>query len=461
MFHDRREELDTLCTEYETNQLSFVIVYGRRRVGKTELIKEFCDARDHLYHLSSQESPKTQREKFVEELAAYRDERTPRTDDWHDVVDYLGEALAEQKQIIAIDEFPYWVESDETVVSAFQHLVDRVKDESESMLLLCGSSISVMESEVLSHESPLYGRRTRQIDLQPFSFGDALEVIEYPFEESIRSFAVTGGMPMYPTLLDYDEPLEANILNNHLSKTSILYDEPEFLLRTELRNPARYMSILEAVANGHTTPNEISGQTDVDSGPLSKYLQRLRRLRLIEREVPVTAQEKKTKRSVYTVADEFLRFWFRFVEPNRSGIEQAPELVLENRILPQLDQFVSATFEDICKEALWKLSRNGQLNHAYGAIGRWWYGEQEIDLVGLDERTPAAIFGECKWTNTPVGMGLVEDLLSKSDEVRWKRGERKEAYALFSRSGFEDSLRDRLDDNWHLFDLQRLSAVFS
>lgn len=461
MFYDRREELEALRSEYGTGRFSFVVVYGRRRVGKTELIKEFCEPRNHFYHLASQESPKTQREKLVEELATYRNDRTPRTDDWHDAVDYLREVLAEEKLVVAVDEFPYLIESDETVVSAFQQLVDTVKDDSESMLLLCGSSISVMESEVLGHDSPLYGRRTSQIDLQPFSFGEALNVIDYSFEESVRSFAVTGGMPMYVTLFDYEEPLGTNLLNNHLSKTSILYDEPEFLLRTELRNPARYMSILEAIANGYTTPSGISGQTDVDSGPLSRYLRRLRRLRLVEREVPVTAQKKKSKRSVYTVADEFLRFWFRFVEPNRSGIEQAPELVLENRIRPELDRFVSATFEDVCEEALWELSRSGQLSHTYGAIGRWWYGEHEIDLVGLDEQTPAAIFGECKWTNTPVGMGLAEDLLAKANEVRWKTNEREEAYALFSKAGFEDGLRQELDERWHLFDVQRLSAVFS
>jgi hypothetical protein len=461
MFYDRDEELDALREEYETDRFSFAIVYGRRRVGKTELIKEFCDAHAHFYHLASQDSPKTQREKFVEELATHRGERTPRIEDWHEATDYLGEALTEEKQVVAIDEFPYLIESDETVLSAFQHLVDAVKDDSQSMLLLCGSSISIMESEVLGHESPLYGRRTTQIDLQPFSFEVASEVIDYSFEESIRSFAVTGGMPMYLTLFDYEKSLETNLAENHLSKTSILYDEPEFLLRTELRNPSRYMSILESIANGYTTPNEISGQTDVDSGPLSRYLQRLRRLRLVEREVPVTAQKKKTKRSVYTIADEFLRFWFRFVEPNRSGIEQAPELVLENRILPDLDRFVSTAFEDICEEALWKLSRNGELDRSYGAIGRWWYGGHEIDLVGLNERSPAAIFGECKWTNTPVGMDLAEDLRAKTDHVRWKNGEREQAYALFSKAGFEDGLRDSLGDDWYLFDLPQLSNAFS
>lgn len=459
MFYDRRDELAALQEEYERDEFSFVVLYGRRRVGKTELIKEFCADEDHLYHLVSQDSAKVQREKLVEELADYRGERVPRTGDWHDAVDYLGDLLHDGKRIVAIDEFPYLVESDDSVLSAFQYLVDTVRENSESTLLICGSSISVMESEVLGHESPLYGRRTAQIDLQPFTFAESLDVIEYPFEESIRSFAVTGGMPLYLTAFDYEESLEINLLQNHLSKTSVLYNEPEFLLRTELRNPARYMSILEAIANGYTTPNEISGQTDVDSGPLSRYLQRLRRLRLVEREIPVTARSKKSKRSVYRVADEFLRFWFRFVDPNRSGIEQAPELVLEDRILPELDRFTATTFEDVCREALWQLVRDGATEFTYGAVGRWWYGEHEIDVVGLDDQTPAAIFGECKWTDAPVGESLAERLREKATEVRWKTGEREEEFVLFSKAGFEDDLREQLGDRWHLFDLQQLEAI--
>nr|WP_264822429.1 ATP-binding protein [Halocatena marina] len=437
-----------------------IIIYGRRRVGKTELIKEFCKRTSHMYHLVSQESAMTQQEKFIEELAAHSGDRVPRIEDWHDAIDYLGEVLSDGKEFVAIDEFPYLVESSDTILSALQHFIDTMSDDVTSTLVLCGSSISVMESEVLGHESPLYGRRTAQIDLQPFSFADALDVIDYPFEESVRSFAVTGGMPMYLMLFDYDQPLETNVLNNHLSKTSILYNEPEFLLRTELRSPSRYMSILEAIANGYTTPNEISGQTAIDSGPLSGYLTRLRRLRLIEREVPVTAREKKSKRSVYRIADDFLRFWFRFVEPNRSGTEQAPQFVLEERIVPELNRFVSKTFEDICQELLWRLVTTDQLKCSCDAIGRWWHGEHEIDIVGLDDRTPAAVFGECKWTNTPVGMSLVEKLREKSDEVRWKRNDRDEEYILFSKSGFDKTLDETLDDRWHLYDLERIARVF-
>jgi AAA+ ATPase superfamily predicted ATPase len=220
------------------------------------------------------------------------------------------------------------------------------------------------------------------------------------------------------------------------------------------------MSVLEAVASGYTTPNEISGQTGIDSGPLSQYLQKLRRLRLVGREVPVTAEEKKSKRSIYRVADEFLRFWFRFVEPNRSGIEQAPELVLETDILPNLDEYVSKTFEDVCEEALWKLSRSGELGGSYSKLGSWWYGENEIDIVGLDSETPAAVFCECKWTTSGVGEGVARSFEEKVEEVRWRNDEREEEFVLFSKAGFEDGLEELFGDEWKLYGLEDLRRIF-
>lgn len=459
MFYNREDELEALDREYATDRFSFVVIYGRRRVGKTELIREFCTDRPHVYHLVSQDAESVQREKLIKTLAAFRDERVPSIDDWEDAIEYLGEVLTEDDCIVAIDEFPYLVESNESILSAFQRLTDELTTES-SMLILCGSSISVMESDVLGHESPLFGRRTAQLDVEPFSFVDALEVIEYDFEESIRSFATTGGMPMYLTLFDYDRSLSENLLQNHLSKTSVLYNEPEFLLRTELRNPSRYMSILEAIASGCTTPNEIAGQTGIDSGPLSTYLQRLRRLRLIKREVPVTAAKKKSKRSLYRIRDDFLRFWFRFVEPNRAGIEHAPDIVLEDQIIPQFPDYVADTFEAVCQEAVWRLSVTNALNARYGSVGSWWYGEDEIDVVGLNQQEPAILLGECKWTDVPVGRGLIDDLEAKAERVRWKIGNRDEEYIIFSRSGFDSEIVHELDERWHLYDLERLESVF-
>jgi len=293
-FYDREAELDALESAYDSPEAECFVVYGRRRIGKTALLKEFCEERSHIYFLAAQESEQRQREKFIEQIAAHVDERPPRIEGWDDALAYLGEKLRDEQLVVVIDEFPYLTAENDSLHSYFQAFIDERLSETDSMLVLCGSSVSTMESEVLGHESPLYGRRTGQIDLQPFSFRDARRVITYGFEDAVQSFSVTGGTAMYLTQFDYDRSLAENVKQEILSPTSMLYNEPEFLLRTELRSPARYLSILEAIATGHTTPNEIAGATGIGSGPLSKYLQTLRRLRLIVRETPVTASAKQS-----------------------------------------------------------------------------------------------------------------------------------------------------------------------
>ncbi|MFB6211017.1 MAG: ATP-binding protein [Halobacteriales archaeon] len=457
-FYNRCEELEALETAFDSPGHAFVVLYGRRRVGKTELLKAFCADQPHLYFLASQEAEVRQREKFVGQVADHFDERIPQIEGWDEAFAYLGEQLATDPCIVAIDEFPYLVAENDSVPSYIQSFVDEQLRETESMLVLCGSSISVIESEVLGHESPLYGRRTEQIDLAPFSFQQAREVITYEMAEAVRSFAVTGGTPMYLTLFDYDQSLAENIQQHILSPTTVLYNEPEFLLRTELRNPARYMSILEAIAVGHTTPNEIAGATGIDSGPLSKYLRTLRQLRLIDREIPVTASAKKSKRSRYSIADEFLRFWFRYVEPNRSSIEEAPGMVFDGTIKPDLAHHVAPTFEAICREATWEAIRREELK-PYATIGRWWYGEDELDIVGLAPADDRILFAECKWQNDPVGWSLVNQLQRDAERVRWGSDTRTERFALFSKAGFVDGLVGELPDTWSLFDLHTLESL--
>jgi len=459
-FYDREAELDTLTAAMESPSSDFIVVYGRRRVGKTELLKEFCANRPHIYFLAAQEAEQRQREKFLDQVADHFDERVPRIDGWDEAFEYLGEQLQREDLIVVIDEFPYLVAENDSLPSYVQGFVDQELDGTDSMLVLCGSSVSTMESEILGHESPLYGRRTAQLDVTPFSFRQAREVISYDIQDAIRSYAVTGGTPMYLTLFDYTQSLAANIRSHVLSPSAVLYNEPEFLLRTELRNPARYMSILEAVALGHTTPNEISGATGIDSGPLSKYLQTLRRLRLIERDVPVTASAKKSKRSRYRVADEFLRFWFRYVEPNRSSIEEAPEIVYDGTIEPDLPTHVATTFEDVCQEAVWEGIRRGTFD-PYSEVGRWWYGEEEIDIVGLAPNDDRVLLAECKWTTDPVGNGLVESLRAKAANVRWGPADRDERFALFSKSGFVDGLEEQLDDSWSLFSVTDIDDLLT
>ena len=460
IFYDRRDELAALDSAFESPGSAFQVVYGRRRVGKSELLKQFCTDRPHVYFLAAQEAEPRQREKFVEQVAAHFDERVPRIDGWDDAFGYLGEKLTDERLVVVIDEFPYLVDENDSIPSYLQSFVDEQLSDTESMLVLCGSSVSTMESTVLGHESPLYGRRTGQIDLEPFSFAEAREGIDYDFENAVRSYAITGGTPMYLLQFDYSQPLATNVREQILMPSAVLYNEPEFLLRTELRNPARYLSILEAVATGHTTPNEIARATGIGSGPLSKYLQTLRRLRLLDREVPVTASAKQSKRSRYGVADEFLRFWFRFVEPNRSGIQEVPGVVYEGTIEPALSDHVSRTFERVCREAVWEAVRRGELD-PYAEVGWWWYAEDEIDIVGLNPADDRILLAECKWTDEPVGHALVESLRATADRVRWGPPDRSERFALFSKNGFTDGLGAELGDDWSLFGPADLSALLS
>ena len=459
-FYDRREELAALSDAFESPGSDVFVVYGRRRVGKTELLKKFCTDRPHIYFLAAQEAEHRQREKFIDQVAAFFDDRVPRINGWDEAFDYLEEKLQSEAVVVVIDEFPYLVAENDSIPSYVQGFVDQQLQETDSMLVLCGSSVSTMESEVLGHESPLYGRRTGQLDVRPFSFQQAREIIDYEMIDAIRSYAITGGTPMYLTLFDYERPLADNVQSQVLSPSAVLYNEPEFLLRTELRNPARYMSILEAVALGHTTPNEISGATGIDAGPLSKYLQTLRQLRLIDREVPVTASKKKSKRSRYRVADEFLRFWFRYVEPNRSSIEEAPEIVYDGTIAPDLPMHVATAFEDVCQEAVWEGIRRGEFE-PYSEVGRWWYGEDEIDIVGLAPNDDRILFAECKWTSEPVGTALVEDLQTKAENVRWGPDEREEYFTLFSKSGFVEGLEEQLDEHWSLWNLAEMDDLLT
>lgn len=461
MFYNREEEIENLEREFNSDNFSFIVLYGRRRVGKTELIKEFCRDRPHIYHLVSQDSEKLQRQKIIEDISNYFKERTPTIENWREAINYIGEKLATEDIIFAIDEFPYLIMSNESIVSYLQSKIDEELKNSNSMLILCGSSISIMESEVMGHKSPLYGRRTSQIDLKPFSFEDSLKIIDYDIKPSIQSYATLGGTPMYLQLFNYEKPLYTNILDIHMSKTSILYNEPEFLLRTELRNPSRYMSILEAIANGYKTPNEISGQTDIDTGPLSTYLQKLRRIRLIERIIPITAEKKKSKRSHYKIKDNFFSFWFRFIEPNISAIEQSPKIVIEDHIKPDFNVFVSKIFEDVCTEALWKMNKEELLKNRYSKIGPWWYKDTEIDILGLNPKNKDIVFCECKWKKTKVDTNLFYSLKEKKKEVRLYNDERTEEYVLFSKSGFTENLKEKTDENWTLIDLKKLENIFS
>jgi hypothetical protein len=365
-----------------------------------------------------------------------------------------AEKRDEEDAVVVIDEFPFLLDEDESLPSRIQRVWDTELQETGLTLVLVGSSISVMEDKVLSGSAPLYGRRTATIDLKPLSVADARQFApEYSPETVITVWAIYGGTPYYLRTIDPDQPLGTNVQQAILSERGLLYSEPEFLLRIELRQPNTYFSILRALAHGRRTPNEIAGMAGVDSGSLSTYLQKLRRLRLVERHVPVTESPTASKRGRYRIAAPLFRFWFRFVYGNQDQLRILGDDAYDELVVPDLADHVSPLFERLCQQALPDL-----VDRQFRDVGQWWFKQHELDVLGLTEQ--GLVAGECKFTSRPVSEGVLADLERTASKVRWPDGptDGDPLYVLFSRSGYTDDLQHAADsrDDVLLFGLSDL-----
>lgn len=454
---DREAELEWLTSHLTENERQLLVLYGRRRVGKTTLVTTALDSLDipSVYYLCDERGSAHNADQFATHCADVFDDIAPAVSGFVDAFEYITNRT-DGPFVVALDEFSYLVADDETIPSVFQTIVDDVLEGTDISLVLLGSAISMMEDGVLSYQSPLYGRRTGQWELAPLSFADARAF--FPHEDiqtQIEAYSVLGGIPAYLEQFDANRSLMSNIEAHVLSKGEFLYEEPEFLLRQELREPATYMAILEAIAGGATRVTEIANVIGKDASGISRYLKNLTKLSLIEKETPVTDPDG---RGVYRTEDDFLRFWFRFVAPNRGTLEQGRTTSVRETIADSLPTHTSLTFESVCRQAV----RTSSFPITCSRVGRWWYGGEEIDIVGLNPQTETLLVGECKWTNTAVGTGILADLEQLVPEVRWGSDERTVHYALFSRSGFTDDLEHRATNRQklHLYTPKRLETVF-
>lgn len=441
-FVDREAELDQLRDRYALESADLVVIYGRRRLGKSELVRQsIADRDDAVYYQAVESTAQNQLEQFVSAATAqFPSLRTVRRD-WEALLETLGTEDA----VVVIDEFPFLVEEDESLPSRIQRVWDTTLQETGMTLVLVGSSISVMEEQVLSGTAPLYGRRTATIDLKPLSVDDIHEFVPtYDPETLITTWAIYGGTPHYLQTIDPEQPLGANVQQTILSERGLLYSEPEFLLRTELRQPNTYFSILRALAHGRRTPNEIAGMAGIESESLSTYLQKLRRLRLVERHIPVTESPTASKRGRYRIAAPLFRFWFRFVYGNQDQLRILGDDAYDEVVAAELPDYVSPLFEQLCQQALPDL-----IDRQFRDIGQWWFKEHELDVLGLTDA--GLVAGECKFTSQPVSEGVLADLERTASEVRWgeEPADGETLYVLFSRAGFTDDLEtvaNRRDD---------------
>ena len=446
-FVDREAELDYLQTEYTRRGSALVVLYGRRRVGKTTLLTEFMRGKPALYFLATEENEAQNRTAFKNSVADFCGSellRSAAVDSWELIFRALVEKKRPEKLLLVLDEFQYIGRSNAAFPSVFQKIWDSILKDENIMVILCGSLISMMESQTLNYTSPLYGRRTGQIRLTQIPFRYYSEFFPDKSRRELVEFsAVTGGVPKYIELFHDADDVYAAIERNVLQRSSFLYDEPNFLLQNEVAEVGSYFSIIKAIAAGNRKLGSIASVLEQKQSNLSKYLKTLIDLDILEREVPVTEEApEKSKRGLYKIKDNFLLFWFRFVYPNLSFIESGhSELAMKKIRDGFLTSHVGFCYEDICLERLWQLNAEGACGFTFDRAGRWWNGNTEIDIVAYAGGGSDILFGECKFWNEKVGTNVLYALEVKAKAVDWHRGSRREHYALFSVSGFTDELR--------------------
>lgn len=336
--------------------------------------------------------------------------------------------------------------SNPAFLSVFQRIWDIILSKANVMVILCGSLVSMMMSQTLNYESPLYGRRTAQIKLRPIKFKHYHEFFDDILSEKelIQRYSITGGVPKYVEMFQQSHDFHKAIHESLLNPSSYLFDEPNFLLQKEVTDIGSYFSILRIIAAGNHKPSKISTLIQQKQTNLPRYFKVLIELDLLEREVPVTeANPDKSKKGLYQIKDNFIRFWFQFVYPNRSYIEMGHADVVMNRLEKNfIDSQVSFVYEDICREKLWELSVTGKLPSLLDKVGRWWDNSHEIDVVGLFEADNLLVLGECKYWTGPLGLNILSQLEQKAAFVDWHRENRKTIYILFSINGFRDDLKN-------------------
>ena len=453
-FVNREDELARLQDCYGSGSADMVVIFGRRRLGKTELVRESLMGRDDaVLYQATETTSQIQLTEFADVAA----DSFPGIDriatEWESLLGYL----ADQDAVVVLDEFPYLIDADESVPSVIQRLWDHELRETGVTLVLVGSSISMMEEATLLGNSPLYGRFTEKIDLRPLEFAAARTFFPetYTPEQRLFAWGIFGGTPYYLDGVSLDDDLGTVVQQSLLSRQGFLHHEPEYVLRTELTEPNRYFAILKAIAAGNTTSNEIAQTIGVDGKQISTYTQKLARLRLIEREVPVTEDRTKSRRGRYRILDPLFRFWFRFVYGNEDRYERLGTDAYETVIEPELADFVSQAFERLCQDTLPKLYPET----LFTDIGRWWYNGYEVDVAGL-ATDGTLVTGECKFTSAPLDYSTLASLEDHTDEIRWSPDgqERTHEYALFARNGFTQSVRDAAAnrDDLQLFTLEQI-----
>lgn len=452
MFVDRVQELAFLSRIVERRRpgpAQLILLYGRRRVGKTALLQQWTQQSGiaTTYWTAEKEPAALQRRKFYAALAGLPVNQAPVFASWAEVWMAAATMVADQRHILVLDELPYAMESDPATLSALQHAWDHAFQQMACILVLCGSQVRVMEL-LQTHQSPLFGRFTGQWHLQPLPYSGLRAFFPtWSAEERIAVFALVGGIPAYLTWLDPDLSLVENLREVILAPGSMFAAEPMFLLYDEVREPQTHLAILKAIGAGAHTLDQISNAALIGKTHLSAYLMRLQDLKLVERRLPATvptAKQRTSRRGRYHLRDNFFRFYFRFLAPAHDTLAVAPQQV-QQQIQAGLRAFVGQTaFEDLARQWIIEQGQAGQLPFVPHVVGSHWSRTVQIDVVAVNWQTRTILLGECKWGHAHIDRPVVRELIAtKTPRVLADLPDTGQGwqvvYAFFARRGFTEA----------------------
>ena len=445
----RQAELNQLERLYSSPKFEFLTIYGRRRIGKTTILKEFAKRHRVLFFSAQEKNDPLNLTSFSKTVQTFFDgDFISAFPDWKAAFDYITRKATDEKLVLIIDEFPFLAEPNPSIKSILQHTIDHVWKDKNIFLILCGSSVSFMLNDVMGYKSPLYGRITGNMEVKPFDYLESAEFFpSYSKTEKAIIYGILGGVPRYLEAFSPDVSLEENIRNNLLMEGSFLNDEPQTLLRIELREPAVYNSILEALSNGCNKICEIADRIHEEKSKCSKYMLTLLTLGVIDKSIPCTEPET-SKKGIYEITDNYFRFWYRFLFTNGNyysmlGLERSTKEIMES-----INDYMGPVFEKICQQYLIRCARDNKLPFVPYKIGKWWgnnpllKAQDDIDILAYDKSGKKALFCECKFRNKPMAMDEYDDLVIATEMFR----DIKEKHLMFfSKSGFTEPVKERAE----------------
>lgn len=444
-FVNRDRELERLDALYESDTAALAVMYGRRRMGKTTLaLESIRDRNDAVYYQATRGTAEQQRSAFVSDAAEVYAGITRIRDDWEPLFEYL----AEQDAIVILDEFPYLVEQTEALPSILQRVWDHTATKTAATFVLTGSAIGMMYEYALEGTAPLYGRVAKtpngEIEVGPLPFDAAMEFFpDYSADEQVKTYGIFGGTPEYLRAVNDDESLEENVTRTLLQRNGGLHEEPENVLQRELDEVDRYFAVLKSMAEGNRVPNEIAQGAGITNSSVGYYFDRLSELRIIDRDYPVTVDPSRSRKGRYEISDPLFRFWFRFVYGRTARYEVYGDDAYADLIDPELSDFVSTAFEQLCQRAV--LYTYGDAYRFVEEPGNWWDGNgHEIDVVAPTNGSTLLV-GEAKFQQSKMGYDVFSQLQDEAQLIDWapNDGQKPEyEFALFSRSGFSQSLEE-------------------